>query len=507
LSLAGVIFSGLGFLYTYLQIRDFNSRIENYRDFYRWIEKLFQELERGKATEFYFYGPTILPGNVAMREEDASSEIGWFKRALKSLFDGNLSHVKRPVMIVPPLDRYEDSYRHFQRTVMNHFGKNRRPDEWKDYVEEKEEEARELQQELAAKSQGEIVTPWDERYGEIKGAYFLSNGKRIIFAKPLHYNSLPTSSDKLTQQTPHLVGFTTTDGMTIDAFREHFAELSHDRNRDHLLRMYTKHLITPRYLDKCALELSTWDVEALAEYDHDHFGKQNATDKFLNRFKIQAADRILDIGSGFGGPARYIATKTGCSVLGIELQFDRYKWAKETTERLESYKRVGKVEFCEADVSDKINHLTEKFDYVVAFLSILHLHHKEQFLQDLGKCVKAGGVVYIEDYVRGKANLGQAEEHDLREYIACPTLLSAKEYVMSLQAGGLEVEPPEDLTAEWLGLANERVAWFKQEKDVTLKRRKVNISAFSQAQAFNEKVVALFDGKVIKGVRIVAKKR
>jgi cyclopropane fatty-acyl-phospholipid synthase-like methyltransferase len=506
IALAGVIFSGLGFLYTYIQLQDFNSRIENYQDFYRWIAKLFEEIEGGKASEFYFYGATILPGNVAMKAEDAEQQIGWFKDALNSLFNNNsFSHVKRPTIIVPPIDKYRDSYRHFDHAVMSYFGRNRTPEAWKDYVKEREDDAKGFQRNLSMKSRGEILTPRDARYGDIKGAYFFSNGKRVIFAKPLHYTSNPASGDKLMEQTPHLVGFTTKDSMTIEAFREHFSELSHDRDREHLLRMYSKHLISPQYLNECVKELAVLDVDTLAEFDHDHFGQQISTNKFLEGREIRPDQKVLDIGSGFGGPARYIAHKKGCTVHGIELQSDRCSWAMDMTERLVKLGRLqGRVEFVDANICDYIDQIEEKYDYVIAFLSILHLPHKERFLKDLGKLVKPGGSVYIEDYVRSRKLLPQ-EEHELMEYIACPPLLTVNEYVASLQNGGLTIESNDGLTKDWLGFAKERVARYDRERDQIL-RRNVTNSAFAQAQAFNRKVVHLFEHGAIRGIRIVAKK-
>ena len=42
---------------------------------------------------------------------------------------------------------------------------------------------------------------------------------------------------------------------------------------------------------------------------------------------------ILEIGSGIGGPARYIANKTGATVIALELQPDQNKLASDLTRR------------------------------------------------------------------------------------------------------------------------------------------------------------------------------
>ena len=44
--------------------------------------------------------------------------------------------------------------------------------------------------------------------------------------------------------------------------------------------------------------------------------------------------RVLDVGSGLGGPARFIAEELNCSVTAIELQEDCHKKAMELTEQV-----------------------------------------------------------------------------------------------------------------------------------------------------------------------------
>ena len=48
---------------------------------------------------------------------------------------------------------------------------------------------------------------------------------------------------------------------------------------------------------------------------------------------IQAGSRVVNIGSGLGGPARYLAGTCGCVVLACELQDDLHQSAAETTRR------------------------------------------------------------------------------------------------------------------------------------------------------------------------------
>eukprot|EP00966_Prymnesium_polylepis_P139126 3214669-Prymnesium_polylepis.1 len=53
-----------------------------------------------------------------------------------------------------------------------------------------------------------------------------------------------------------------------------------------------------------------------------HYLGTEACDHVIELLGLDEQSTVLDIGSGIGGPARYIAGKTGCSVTGVELQED-----------------------------------------------------------------------------------------------------------------------------------------------------------------------------------------
>lgn len=60
-------------------------------------------------------------------------------------------------------------------------------------------------------------------------------------------------------------------------------------------------------------------VEQLAPFDQFHGRGLEATQDAASLVAPSAADHILDVGSGIGGPARYFAHRFGCRVSGIDL--------------------------------------------------------------------------------------------------------------------------------------------------------------------------------------------
>lgn len=59
--------------------------------------------------------------------------------------------------------------------------------------------------------------------------------------------------------------------------------------------------------------------ETLAPLDHFHARGRASTVDLAEKLPVEAEHRLLDIGSGLGGPARYLASRFGCRVEGIDL--------------------------------------------------------------------------------------------------------------------------------------------------------------------------------------------
>lgn len=90
------------------------------------------------------------------------------------------------------------------------------------------------------------------------------------------------------------------------------------RVQDH----YTTGALTKR-VKQALRELGTDPDQATADdlkaCDEFHTGGVAATDLLVESLTVTADTRVLDIGSGIGGPARYFANRYGCHATGIDL--------------------------------------------------------------------------------------------------------------------------------------------------------------------------------------------
>ncbi len=72
-------------------------------------------------------------------------------------------------------------------------------------------------------------------------------------------------------------------------------------------------------LEKAGVDAASPSVSDLEPMDHLHGGGAEATRGLLARLSPRPGQHILDIGSGIGGPARFLASEYGSRVTGIDL--------------------------------------------------------------------------------------------------------------------------------------------------------------------------------------------
>lgn len=98
--------------------------------------------------------------------------------------------------------------------------------------------------------------------------------------------------------------------------------MSNSRVQDHYGKSGAGHSIAERIL--AAVYETGGPVvpvtpEMLAPFDHYHSGGLAATEGLAALLELQAGESIVDIGSGIGGPARWLANRFNCKVIGVDL--------------------------------------------------------------------------------------------------------------------------------------------------------------------------------------------
>eukprot|EP00299_Pterocystis_sp_00344_P018580 c9270_g1_i2.p1 GENE.c9270_g1_i2~~c9270_g1_i2.p1 ORF type:complete len:479 (+),score=142.21 c9270_g1_i2:56-1492(+) len=141
--------------------------------------------------------------------------------------------------------------------------------------------------------------------------------------------------------------------------------------------------------------LTVEDLTSLGHLDQYHYLGTRACDECANILGLQPSRRVLDVGSGIGGPARYLAQKTGCHVTGVEIQNELVEAARDLTSRCQNVRDL--VEYICNDIT-QIDVPEQSFDHFISMLVFLHIPERPRLFDRCFNALKPGGTFLIEDF-------------------------------------------------------------------------------------------------------------
>jgi 2-polyprenyl-3-methyl-5-hydroxy-6-metoxy-1,4-benzoquinol methylase len=146
-----------------------------------------------------------------------------------------------------------------------------------------------------------------------------------------------------------------------------------------------------------------FQTELYAEIRREAFGEDigqsswitaDEQDRFLGLLELSPGKRLLDVACGSGGPALRIATKTGCSVVGIDMHED----AVSTANSLAAHDGLSdRAEFRVANAAEPLPFPDAFFDAITCIDAINHLPDRPRVLSDWARLLKPGGRLLFTD--------------------------------------------------------------------------------------------------------------
>ena len=245
--------------------------------------------------------------------------------------------------------------------------------------------------------------------------------------------------------------------------------MNSDSRFETVLEFYTTHPINEHEIrEKLRLdgnETGDFLQEELLKYDQDHYGGVAATDALASLANVTAASHVLDIGSGMGGPARYLARQYGCRVSGLDLTESRVLGARRLTDLAGLSERI---DFNRGNALD-MPFEAASFDAVVSQETFLHVPDKATLLSECARVLKpAGRIAFTDILVTDK--MDEATRTRLEDKMATNDLVSADAYRELLAGSGFDKIEVRDLSDEWRDILVKRLAMYRSLKDQTIKR-------------------------------------
>ncbi len=152
-------------------------------------------------------------------------------------------------------------------------------------------------------------------------------------------------------------------------------------------------------LKEAGKDIDHLTIDDLAPIDELHSRRRLATQELARMLAPKPAERVLDIGSGLGGPARYLAKVCGCRVTGVDLT------AEFVAVAIELARRAGlaaQVEFKQGSALD-LPCADGSFDLAWSQNVAMNIADRPRYYAEMRRVLRPGGRLAIQDVAQGPA--------------------------------------------------------------------------------------------------------
>ena len=202
-------------------------------------------------------------------------------------------------------------------------------------------------------------------------------------------------------------------------------------------------------------------LQDLEQMDELHIGGVHATVELIELLKPTSETQVLDVGSGLGGPARWLTSATGCRVTGVDIN---KAYCEVGTEINRWLGFSNQIELMHADATQLDRFVSRTFDAVWALHTSMMIGDKSGLYRGMANALKPGGRLVLYDAVLDLEGFSfypvpwaetESESH----------LVDLEEMTRSLAEAGFELESVQDKTLQ--GLAHLAVDLVRRFRNVT----------------------------------------
>ncbi|XP_065185084.1 uncharacterized protein LOC135815686 [Sycon ciliatum] len=216
------------------------------------------------------------------------------------------------------------------------------------------------------------------------------------------------------------------------------------------------------------LDQQQYSVNGILRYEK-MFGKNyvstggpETTAEFVPMLKLQEGEQVMDVGSGLGGGALYMAENYGVDVLGLDLSTNMVHIALARAVSCST----GSVLYEVSDIT-KRQFPDESFDVIYSRDTLLHIPNKAEVFKKFFRWLKPGGRILISDYCCGEGEWSDSFKTyvEQRHY----TLHSVKHYGQILRDAGFAEVVADDRSRQFCDVLLREVKRASAERSELVK--------------------------------------
>ncbi len=150
-------------------------------------------------------------------------------------------------------------------------------------------------------------------------------------------------------------------------------------------------------LTAAGIDIEHLTPDDLAPVDEFHSGGRNATMRLAQLAQINGSERVLDVGCGIGGPSRYLASRFGCRMTGLDLTADFVALAGMLAQRT---RLSDKVTYRQGDALD-LPFADASFDLVWSQNAAMNIADRDRLYGEMRRVLTPSGRLALQEIAAG----------------------------------------------------------------------------------------------------------
>ena len=240
-------------------------------------------------------------------------------------------------------------------------------------------------------------------------------------------------------------------------------------------------------------------IEQLYGDDFLSLSGAESSDAMIAAAGIGPEARVLDVGCGVGGPALYMAEKTGCHVTGVDLM----EWHAEEAARRAAERGLADRTAFQAGDAAALGFPGGAFDVIWSQDAWCHVPGKPAVIAEAVRVVKPGGHIVFTDWV-ALADMPSDYLAAVQDAVSAPDFATPGKYRAWLEAEGCTVLESQDISGRFAARYRTMIA--------NLAALEAQVSAqfsprvFAIMQEKNTMILRAFEDGKVGGVQVAARK-